>query len=184
MVQPQQIFGMILPGIKSKTGFTLIEIILYIGILSLILTSLIEFSWLIIYSFTKSNTQQELNSNLRLVTNRLVYEIHNATGINSISSTSLSLSNSDPTRNPTIFSLTGNSANIGYGHSGLCPITNPCALTSSNIFISNLQFLNLSPLDGKSLNIKFSLTASMSGSSRQEYQTSQSYNGSAEVQLK
>src|SRR6266571_3526280 len=93
--------GMIIKKMKSlERGFTLIELIIYIAIVAIILTSLIPFAWNVIEGGAKSATEQEVFANARYVSERIKYEIRNASGINSVSATSISLSETSGAVNP------------------------------------------------------------------------------------
>lgn len=162
-----------------RRGFTLIELLLYIGIISIFLTGAILFAWDIIYGRVKSSVQREVGANIRLASKRISYEIRSATGINIASGSTLSLSTTDASRNPTIFSLSGGRIYLGYGSSGSCPTSNPCALTSNLVSVPTLIFTNHST-GGSSYNIKFDITIA-STAQRKEWQYSQTYRGSTEV---
>jgi type II secretory pathway pseudopilin PulG len=164
---------------KSNTGFTLIELLLYVGIVAIVITGAILFAWDVIYGRIKSQTQQEVSQNLRLATKRIAYEIRNASGINSVSGSTLSLAMSDTNRNPTVFDLSGGQVRIGYGSSGSCPTTSPCTLTSNEVTVSTLTFTNRSS-GTDSYNVQFDITIE-STADRQEWQITQSYTSSVEV---
>src|SRR3989344_8835546 len=88
-------------GFGISKGFTLIELILYIAIVGIFISGAILFAWDIIYGRVRSNAQQQVSQNLRLAGKRMIYEIRNASDVNSISASSLSLALTDPARNPT-----------------------------------------------------------------------------------
>ena len=68
---------------QNKRGFTFIEMLLYMGIVSFILTAIVSFAWSIIYLGEKNNTQQEISAAARLISERLTREIRNAQAIGS-----------------------------------------------------------------------------------------------------
>lgn len=78
---------------NNNRGFTFIELILYVSIVTIILTAVIPFAWAIITSRTKSSTEQEVFSQARYVSERLKYEIRNAYGIDPASSFGVNLAN-------------------------------------------------------------------------------------------
>ena len=160
------------------SGFTLIEMILYLAISSIFLTGVVYFTWDIVYGRVKSFTFQEVNYNVRFASKRITYEIKNAESINSITGNSISLQMADGSRNPTEIQLSGGRVRIGYGSSGNCPINNPCYLTSDNVTVNDLSFTDLS--SGNSSNIKFSLTVESSGD-RQEFNNIQTVETAVEV---
>lgn len=163
-------------------GFTLIELIIYIALVSIFISGAILFAWDIIYGRVKSGVQREVTQNLRLASKRLVYEIRNASGINSVSTSTISLVMDDSDRNPTVFDVSGGRLRIGYGSSGGCPTTNPCSLTSDEVTVTNLAFTDLSSSGGESVNIQFTITLeSNNPSGRQEWEKSQTYTTSVEL---
>jgi prepilin-type N-terminal cleavage/methylation domain-containing protein len=170
---------------KTNQGFTYIELLIYIVILSILLTGAIQFMWNITYTRAKSNTMQEYNQNMRYLSQRLSYEIRNASAVNTAVGSSLSLAFADSTRNPTIFTLNSGRVYVGFGSSGSCPTTSPCPITSNKININSLVFANYSTGDTKSINIDYSISATNPNTnSRAEYNYSGTYNGSAELRLK
>lgn len=166
--------------LKAEKGFTLIEMILYVAIIAIFVTSLTSFAWDAIYARVKSYTHQEVNQNLRLASKRILLEIRNASGINEpVGPSSLSLAMNDINRNPTVIDVSGGRLRVGWGSSGPCPVSSPCNLTSNLVNITNLTFTDLSVLPD-SINIKFSLTVQSTGD-RQEYQKTETYESSAEL---
>lgn len=164
---------------RNTQGFTLVELILYIAISSIFMLASVSFAWDVIYGRVKSYTQQEVNQNMRFTTKRITYEIRNAAGINSVTANSISLSNTDSARNPTVISVSSGRVRIGYGSTGNCPTTSPCFLTSNGVSVTNLSFTNLSQ-GTTTENIQFTISMQSTGD-RSEFQESQTYVGSAEL---
>ena len=162
-----------------KLGFTLVEMILYVAIVSIFVTAMVSFAWDAIYGRVKSYTHQEVNQNIRLAGKRINFEIRNAAGVNSASGSNLNLAMSDSSRNPTIIDVSGERLRIGYGSSGTCPTSNPCNLTSNIVSVTNLNFTDLS-VSPDSINIKFSITVESTGD-RQEFQKTETYESSSEL---
>jgi len=63
---------------KSGAGFTLIELMVYIAIISIILVASINFMWQIMNTRTKSQVTQEAQQNARFAMERMVIEIRGA----------------------------------------------------------------------------------------------------------
>ena len=126
-------------------SFTLIELLIYIAIISLVLVSVTGFFWNIVSGNIKENSYQEVQQNGRFVITKITQEIKKAIGINSpvqgSSDNSLSLIMSEPNLNPTIFDVSGGKLRITQGASA------PIELTTDQIRVSNLQFTNLSYLN-------------------------------------
>lgn len=160
----------------KQKGFTFIELILYIAILTIILSSLVPFAWNVVGTSVKSMVQQEVNTNARYISERIKFEIRNASGINSVSATSISLSTSTPVTNPTIIDLSGGNIRVTQG------AESPFNLNSTNTVISSLTFVNYTSGDNKTKNIQFTFNIAASfGPARQEYQDSAVYESAAEV---
>lgn len=163
---------------QIQKGFTLIELILYIAIVTILLNALVPFAWNMIEGGVKSATGQEVFTQGQYVADRITFEIRNASDINSVSSTQISLATANPATNPTIISLNAGVINLKQGSAP------PIALNSANTTISSLNFTNYSSSDGNTKNIQFIFTikANYSGAgTRQEYNASVQMEGSAEV---
>ncbi|HJY62910.1 MAG TPA: prepilin-type N-terminal cleavage/methylation domain-containing protein [Ignavibacteria bacterium] len=168
---------------KNKNGFTLIELILYIGLVGIILSGIIFFTWNIIFGGTKSNIQLLVNQNIRFASKRISYEIRNASNINSVSSNDLCLASSDLSRNPTRIYTSGSDLRIawGGGSNDCTGMLNDELLNNTGFVSSVLTFTDRSVI-GSSQNIEFTINIT-SDSERQEWQHSQVYTESAEMRL-
>ena len=161
---------------------TLIEIIIYVAILSLISTAFLTISINMMSLKTKSISQQEISSNLRFISQKINYEIRNAKSISSTTATSLTLVSSDSSRNPTIFDLSNGNIRMGFGANGNCPAASPCILNSNLINISEFSVTNLSSGDSKAQNINYSISGNyINNSGRQEFNAFSSINDSVEL---
>lgn len=165
--------------IIQNWGFTLLEVILYVAIVSIFLTALIPLAWNIIGGGVKNSAQQEVFSQARYVSERIKYEIRNADGINSISSSSISLDVATAANDPTIITLSGTNVTIKLGTADLVN------LNSEDTKITSLAFTDYSDniATGKTKHIQFTFTIDDNfGSTRQEYDVpSYSVESSAEV---
>lgn len=164
---------------KQEQGFSFIEILVYISVGSLVLLAVVSLGLNLMNTRARARTRQELNQNLRLAAERISFEIRNATAINSVADSSLSLNASESARSPLIIDLAGERIRIGSGTSGLCSSLAPCAITSNLIRVSDLTFINLSS-GSAALNVQFEITMESSGG-KAEYQYSQTYRGAAEI---
>ncbi len=160
----------------NQKGFTLIELILYIALVTIILSALVPFAWNTVETGVKSAVQQEVNSNVRYMSERIKYEIRNATGINSVAATSISLATSVSGTNPTVIDLSGGNIRIKQGSGSTVN------LNSANTVINSLTFTNYTSGDGKTKHIQFIITVAASfAAARQEYQDSVVVESSGEV---
>lgn len=166
---------------KNTPGFTLIELIIYIALIAIFIGGAVSFSWDIIYGGAKSDVEREVNQNLRLVSKRISYEIRNASAINSLATSDLCLVSADATRNPTRIYVSSGRMHIawGGGSANCTGMTNDQPLTSNQVSVSGLTFTNNSS-GTNSYNVQFSLTISSTGT-RNEWQKSENYTGSAEM---
>ena len=166
-----------------KKGFTLIEMILYVAIVSIFLGGVVQLAWNSIYGRVKAQVTENVNYASRFLGKRMEYEIRNASAINSIAAGSICLASSDSTRNPTRIYLSGSSVRIGWGGgvATCATTTNDVALTGTNVSVTSLVFTNLTSGVLRK-HIQFTYTISQSATSgRKEYAASQSYEGSTEV---
>ena len=167
---------------KTKNGFTLIELILYVALISVFVTGAVYFAWDIIYGRVKSGVQLEVSQNLRLASKRIIQEIRNAEGVSSIGVSTISLVMEDSARNPTAFDVSNGRLRIGFGSSGSCPTSAPCTLTSDQVTVTELTFTDLSSGGGETVNVSFTITLeSNNPSGRQEWERSDTFSTSVEL---
>lgn len=178
----KQLKKRIIREVKNGAGFTFIEAILYVAIVSIMLTALIPFVWNIVEGGSKSAVQQEVSSNGRFISERIKYEIRNSLGVTSPaaqggSGTSLTLCEvAGCASNSTIIAISG--TNITINDKG----TGPVQLNSNDVKITGLLFTNNTSADNKTKNVSFSFTISQANtSSRQDFKSSMTVQSSAEV---
>lgn len=170
----------------NKKGFTFIEMLLYMGIVSFVLIAIVSFAWNIIYLGIKNNTQQEVSVAARLISERLKYEIRNAQSIDSSdfgdnfatdASKNISLSEKSP-RNATRFFVQDGRLFIQEdAHDAI-------VLQSDTTKITNLVFTNYSSADDLARHIGFTVTVVSyypNAGDKQEYQGSVTIESGAEV---
>lgn len=147
----------------AKKGFTLIELILYMAIVTIVMGSLIPFAWNVIGGSSKSSAEQEVSSQARYVSERIKYEIRNANGINSVSASSIDLDTD--TNATTVIDISGGKIRIKYGADGT-----PVNLNSDDTNTTVLVFTDYTSADYKTKHIQFSFAIDDNyNSSRQEY---------------
>lgn len=162
--------------IKKESGFTLIELILYIAIVTIMMSALVPFTWGILGNSIKSTTEQEVYTQARYVSERIKQEIRNANGINSVNSPAGTIDLDTATNAITVIDLSGGKVRIKYGVGAAIP------LNSTDTTISALTFTNNTSGDNKTKNISFSFTiADNYSSTRQEYIETLDIRSSAEV---
>lgn len=125
-----------------KQGFTLIEFILYIGIVSTVLAVTAAIGVNVLFGKAKLAAIEEVSQNARFSIEKIADTIRNAQAIQSPSigttASSLSLQMADLAKNPTIFDISGGVVRIKEGAGGAVDIT------SSEVVATNIQFSNIS----------------------------------------
>lgn len=165
----------------SQSGFSLIELILYIALVSIFISSAVLLGWDIIYAGQKADIQREVNQNIRLVAKRIAYEVRNASAIQSITTTSICLTSADTAYNPTYIYLSSGLLRIawGGGSNDCTNMTNDHPLTNPDVQVTNLVFSDLSN-GADTQHVGYELTIESTGV-RQEWQHAQTIQGSVEL---
>jgi len=155
---------------KNKRGFTLFELIIYIGVVGLILMTLGLSLINMLYGRVKVRVISEVLSNARLVEQQLSSTARHAEGINVGSSTFgsdpgiLSFDMVDSAKDPTVYSLTSNNGSLQVSeHAGENTL-----LTTNQIEVTNLVFTNVTG-DGDKGVIKVEYTLQAKNSSGLKY---------------
>jgi len=141
---------------KLQAGFTFIELILYIALVSIFLTGAILFSWDISYGREKAFQQQLVGQNARLAMERIAYEIRRAEDIDSVSGTSLVLNNGGAST--TTITYTGGQIQITTGGAGPYDLTSDDVVVLQPPDVSDPLFEDLTTTDINSKDIKVNLT--------------------------
>ena len=139
---------------KVSAGFTLVELIVYIALVTIFMTSAVLFAWDIIYGREKSTRQGEVQQNARAAMDRIGYEIDRAETLGSISSSQLILQGSGGL---TTIELDG--ARLSISPNGV----GPYYLTSNQVVVSTLEFSQQSTIDSDSESIGVRLVVEHAG---------------------
>ncbi len=149
---------------RAKSGLTLIEILLYIGIVSGVLIAASTFAWNIIGSKTKSQVMLEVDANATITLERLTQLIREARDIDSSSlleanladsanaGESLTLTMRTASQNPTVIDVDNGILRILRGAG------TAVALTSNLVRVSDLTFTNHTLASGKTKNLGITLS--------------------------
>ncbi|MCA9391812.1 type II secretion system protein [candidate division WWE3 bacterium] len=143
----------------QNQGYTLVELIIYLAIMSTLMVSFIYYTISITTTRAKSNTIQEVQANARTALEVISNAVRDASGVNLGASTFdvdpgvLSLVNDDPAKNPTIISLDQDDGTLQIKE-GASPTLN---VTSGLVKVTNLAFSHENPLDEHG-NIKLQMT--------------------------
>ena len=167
---------------KLHKGLTFVELILYVGLVSIFISGAILFAWDVVYGNAKSNTQRLVTQELRHASERMLYEIRNASGVYSVSEQDLCLSSADPGYNPVHIYVNANRLYIGWGggDTSCASTTYAEALTSGFVNVSSLSFSGSS--GNNSIGVQFDLVLSTT-SDRQEFQQSVSLASTGELRF-
>jgi len=164
---------------NKSQAFTLIELLLYIGILVVIISGTSTFLFITLESQTKNQTIAEVEQQGAQLMQIITQNIRNADGINlpvsGSNAPSLSISTIQAATNPTIFDLSSGTVRIKEGASAVIP------LTSSKVIISGLTFYNLSRASTPgTIRVEFTISR-VNNSGRNEYDFSKTFRGSATI---
>lgn len=133
----------------NQKGFTLIETILYIALVTFILVTISMFLIHILNAQVKTRAISQVLASATLVQDRLSEAVRHADGINVGASTFgvdpgvLSLDMVDGARSPTVFSLSADDGQLMISEAGGAAT----ALTSDDVKIKTLLFENLTTAD-------------------------------------
>lgn len=169
---------------KNQAGFTLVELMLYVALVSIILGGLVTLLWNAIYSNIKSRSQQEVGANIRLAAQRISYEIRNAQSVRSVGASELCLEATQPAYDPVRIYLDADRVSIGWGggSTDCTGLTQSEPLTNNLVHVTNLSFSDNTPVDDTTVNISFSLDVEARNSDgRADFAYQDSYQSSVEL---
>ncbi|MFC1802140.1 prepilin-type N-terminal cleavage/methylation domain-containing protein [Patescibacteria group bacterium] len=164
---------------NNKKGFTLIEFLLYISIISVVLLIAGGIALNILLAKAKLGAIDEVNQNTRVIVEKVLSSIRNAEVVNSplqgATSSSLSLQMANSYQNPTVFDLSGSSVRVSEGGG---PAVN---LNSDSVFVSDLFFTNTSYTDTPGT-ITFQITSKYyNPNSQNEYNFEKTFYATANI---
>ncbi len=156
-----------------EKGFTFVEILVYMGVLTMMLIGIGGTARNIIVGGERASVVEEVSANSRFALNRITEAVREAESINSPSigesSSTLSLKVVDPEKDPTIFTVSDESLTIRRGGEEAVDIT------SREIKVSDLEFINISyPDTPGTVFVRFTLSYDTS-SLMQEYEAEKSF---------
>ena len=157
--------------IKGTPAFTLVELLLYLGIASLVISAVSIFVYLVLQTRARAQVTAEVEQQGAQVMQIISQSARNAQTVNfpNQGDTDVYLDLKVPApNNPTVFDLSSGAIRIKEG-AGTATL-----LTSSRVTASSLTFRNLS----KAVRIQFTLTYS-SSSAQATYSFSKTFYGSA-----
>ncbi len=163
----------------TSRGFTLLELLLYVSLATLLLLATALFLSLLLESRVKNQTIAEVEQQGVRVMQTITQTLRNASVLNTptrgISTSSLSLDTITSANNPTVFSVVGSTIFLTKGSANAVPLTN------SRVGISGLIFSNLSRLGTPSvMHVQFTLSA-INTTGINEYDYSRTFYGDASL---
>lgn len=164
---------------KSLTGFTLVELLLYLGLAAIMVLVIATFFGTMLEARVQNQVIAEVESQGATVLQRITQTIRNADNITSpaigASASSLTLDMVPIGIDPTVFNLASGVIRITEGAGSAV------ALTNSRVTVSALTFRNLSRISTPgTIRIQFTLTY-VNPSNRQEYNYARTFYGSASL---
>lgn len=162
-----------------KKGFTLVEMLLYLAVLSIVVLAFSSFLFLSYTSRVKAAAIAEIEQQGSQTMSLITQNIRNAASITApatgVSASSLTLTEYTGANSPTVFDQSGSTLRITEG------VTAAVNLTSNRVIVSNLSFQNLSRLSTPGVvQIKFTLTH-VNPSNRGEYIYSKNFTSTASL---
>ncbi len=164
---------------QNKKGFTLVELLLYVGLSAILLLVISLFLTTMLAARAKQQTITEVEAQAMQMMQIITQSIRNAEGINSPlageSASTLSLSMSDAQNNPTDFNMNQNTLQITEGSQSSINLSN------TGIHITNFTVQNLSRNDTSGL-VRISFDVNYNNESgRSEYNYNKSFNTSVSL---
>lgn len=127
---------------KNQQGFTLIELMLYIGILSIFIIVVSQFMYIFVRSQAKNQVISEVEQQGQQMMNLITQTLRNSQSVSSPTKgntdSSITVDVFDVASDPTIFALSGTVLQITQG------ANLPMSLSNSHILVSDLEFENVS----------------------------------------
>lgn len=150
---------------REHKGFTLLEIVIYLAIVGVILSTLSLFLLQLLRVREKTNAISEVMASALLIENRLSEAVRHANDVDEAQSVFgsdpgiLTLTMVDVARNPMVFSITADDGQMQVSQAGADPI----AITPPDVRVTNLVFTNLtSPTDVGIIQVQFTVEATSS----------------------
>ncbi|MFS8130468.1 MAG: type II secretion system protein J [Candidatus Dojkabacteria bacterium] len=164
--------------VKLKRGFSLVETLLYIAIMSTVVVALVSFLSVNQNTAARNQTINEVEQNGAQIMQLITQTIRNSTSITGpvvgTPGSTLTLVVSDGAKSPTIFDLTLGAIRIKEGTG------TAFSISSNRVTASALTFTNLKPGSQKdSIKIQFTLTYNNS-SAKQVFNYTQTFYGTAD----
>lgn len=158
--------------IKNYTiekGFTLIELILYVALVSMIFATLVPFAWNIINGGVKVGVEQEVYSQARYLSERIKKEIRDAASVSVCSSSELYLIN-PVAANSIRFCYAPNVITFNQGNPpAACPGAPANRLHSADTSVVAFNCTDYTGTNTDNVQVNFTIESNYSSATRKEY---------------
>jgi Tfp pilus assembly protein PilW len=165
---------MVRNSLTTQNGFSLVELILYVGLMSFILVTIGGLLTIVLQSANKNQAITEVNQQGLQVMQIMTQSIRNSKQINAPltgnSGSSLSVNTTNISTTPTIFLLSSGVVQMTEGFNSAIPLTN------SQVRVSNLSFKNLA----NSVRIQFTIQ-SVNPTNRNEFSYQETFYDTANL---
>jgi type II secretory pathway pseudopilin PulG len=156
--------------VNSKKGYTLVELLIFMGMLSMLLVVFSQIFGLIVETRLESESTSAVAQDGNYILNRLTYDINRASAINTPATLGATEDNLDITIDSDNFAYSLNNGNLELSTNGSTYLLN-----GLNTSLSNLTFTRIGNDDGKdTVRITYtvnSLIQEASGIETEDYQT-------------
>jgi type II secretory pathway pseudopilin PulG len=164
--------------LRSQRGFTLVEMILYVAVCSILLVTISVFLSFLLGARVRSQAITEVNQQGFQVMSLITQTIRNGRSIQTpstgVSSSTLSLTTGNALLNPTLFYISSTTMKIKEGSQ------QAVSLTNGRVKVSGLLFQNVSSGSSTEKIMRISYTINyINPEGRSEYSFSKTFNGSA-----
>jgi type II secretory pathway pseudopilin PulG len=162
---------------KQIKAFTLVEVLLYLALTSIVMLILVGFMTVLYQSGERARTVTELDSVAQTMMQEIIQTVRNAEGINApaagMSASTLNLNVFTASLDPTVYSLSGSNLTVTEGAGGAVN------LNSESVVVNSVSFQNLSR-PGTSGIVRIVLTLTFFNPDNQPvYDFTRTYYGSA-----
>lgn len=163
----------------KNSGFTLVELLLYVGLLSIVMFSAAVFLSLLLQSRTKNQVITEVEQQGVLAMQRMMQVVRNSTLINTpavgASGSALSVNLPQAALSPTVFALSGGAITMTEGAGAAVSLTN------NLVSVTGLTFSNLSRASTPgTVRIQFTISY-INNSGRNEFDYSKTFDSDASL---
>lgn len=155
---------------KTKRALTLIELTLYIAIVSIFMLSLTTLLWNTIWGKSKNNSQTEVYDNLTLVINKIEYEMGQSSDINLSGASDITFTNVSTSTSRMY--LQNGRIKYGVGSSGSCTVSSPCNLSSNLVNVDQFNLRIVEDNGNKILNYTVEISFNDNSNSRLSFSDS------------